>query len=199
MGRYVSPKELLDEMATDWPFWERSGGGVTLSGGEPLAQPDFVLKFLKLCKEAYIHTAIETSLHVPRNILQNVLFKADYIICDIKIMDDSQHKALIGVSNKLILDNLAFLLKSSKPVLVRMPLIPSVNDGRGNLETTGDFLSANRQTIQMELLPYHSMGESKYARLNRPYGMEDISPPSEEEMDNAKNMLKQFNITMVKT
>lgn len=199
MGRYISPKELLDEMATDWPFWERSDGGITLSGGEPLAQPDFVLKFLTLCKEAYIHTAIETSLHVPRNILQNVLFQADYLICDIKIVDESRHKAFIGVSNKLILDNLAFLLKSDKPVLVRMPLIPSVNDSQDNLEKTGEFLSANRQAIQMELLPYHRMGESKYARLDRSYDMEDISPPSEEDLDKAKNVLKRFNITMVKT
>lgn len=199
VGRYVSPKELFDEMAADQPFWERSGGGITLSGGEPLAQPEFVLPFIKLCKENYVHTVIETSLHVPPKIIKDVLLQVDDIICDIKIMDENRHKAFIGVSNKLILDNLALLLKSSKSVLVRIPLIPSINDDRDNIEATGVFLSSNRQKIQIELLPYHRLGESKYARLGRSYGLGDIVPPTDEDLENAKKELKKFNITMAKT
>jgi pyruvate formate lyase activating enzyme len=199
VGRYVSPKELFDEMAADQPFWERSGGGITLSGGEPLAQPEFVLPFIKFCKENYVHTVIETSLHVPPKIIKDVLLQVDDIICDIKIMDENRHKAFIGVSNKLILDNLALLLKSSKSVLVRIPLIPSINDDRDNIEATGVFLSSNRQKIQIELLPYHRLGESKYARLGRSYGLGDIVPPTDEDLENAKKELKKFNITMAKT
>lgn len=196
LGSYVSPAELFDEMATDHPFWKRSGGGITLSGGEPLAQPEFVLAFIKLCRENYVHTLIETCLHVPQNIIKDVLLQADDIICDIKIMDEDRHKAFIGVSNELILENLAFLLNSGKPVLVRIPLIPSINDDRDNLEATGVLLSANRHNVQLELLPYHRLGESKYARLGRTYGLADIVPPSDEDMDKAKRELLRFNIAM---
>jgi pyruvate formate lyase activating enzyme len=199
LGRYVSPAELFDEMATDQPFWKRSGGGITLSGGEPLAQPEFVLAFIKLCQKNYVHTVIETCLHVPRKIIEDVLLQADDIICDIKIMDEKRHKAFIGVSNKLILDNLAFLLKSGKSVLVRVPLIPSINDDRDNLDATGVLLSSNGHNVQLELLPYHRLGESKYARLGRCYGLGDILPPIAEDMDNARKEFKKFNIVMAKT
>lgn len=199
MGRYVSPKELYDEMATDQPFWKRSGGGITLSGGEPLAQPEFVLPFIKLCKENYVHTLIETSLYVPQKVIRDVLLLVNDIICDVKIMDESRHKASIGVSNKLILNNLAFLLKNGKSVLVRMPLIPSINDDRDNLEATSALLSSYRQNVKMELLPYHRLGESKYVRMGRSYDMGDIVPPTDEDMENAIKKLKKFNITMAKT
>jgi len=153
IGRHVTPAELFDDMAADQPFWKRSGGGITLSGGEPLAQPDFVSAFLQLCRENYVHSVIESCLHAPRSIIKDVLFQADQIICDIKIMDANRHKAFIGVSNELILENLAILLQSGKPVLVRIPLIPSINDDRDNLVATGRFLSANRQNLRLELLP----------------------------------------------
>lgn len=199
VGRYVSPQELFDEMATDQPFWKRSGGGITLSGGEPLAQPEFILAFLNLCQDNYVHTVIETSLHVSPKIIKDVLLRVDDIICDIKIMDEKQHKAFIGVSNKLILENLTFLLKSGKSVLVRMPLIPSINDNRENLLATGVFLSSNGHNIQMELLPYHRLGESKYTRLGRSYLLGDIVPPTDEDLNNAKKELAKFNIIMAKT
>lgn len=199
MGRYITVKDLFEEMATDAPFWERSSGGVTLSGGEPLMQPAFVLSFLKLCKDNYVHTVIETALHAPRQIIKDVLCKADEIICDLKIMNDKQHTSLIGVSNKTILGNLSFLLKSGKPVLVRMPLIPSINNDEDNLKAVGAFLSAGGQKVHMELLPYHRMAQSKYDRLKKTYQMKNILPPTQEEMDQAIKELKKFNITMVRT
>ncbi len=199
MGRYITAKNLFDEMATDAPFWERSSGGITLSGGEPLLQPDFVLSFLNQCKKNYVHTVIETALHAPKKIITEVLCRADEIICDIKIMDEQRHKSFIGVSNKKILDNLSFLLKSGKPVLVRMPLIPTVNNDTDNLRAVGAFLKSHGQAVKMELLPYHRMAESKYERLEKSYQMKNIMPPTQEEMNQAIEELKNFNITMVRT
>lgn len=197
MGRTVSLKELYAEVASDRPFWERSGGGVTISGGEPLAQIDFAKDFLMLCRENYIHTAIETSLHVPTEALKAVLPHVNQVICDIKIMDDDKHKVYTGASNQLILKNIAEVLSSGAEVLVRMPLIPGVNDDQQNLEAVGTFLEKQRSNVQLELLPYHRMGEDKYKRLDRSYEMDEIQPSTLEEMAKAIEILAKFDISVI--
>jgi pyruvate formate lyase activating enzyme len=114
-------------------------------------------------------------------------------------MDEEKHRAYIGVSNRLILENMAVVLKSEKPVLVRMPLIPTVNDDLENLDATGAFLSAHRTAVRMELLPYHRLGESKYARLGRSYDMDGIEPPGDDWMNRSKEIMEKFDIRIVKT
>ncbi|MFK5953873.1 MAG: glycyl-radical enzyme activating protein [Desulfobacterium sp.] len=196
MGRAVTISELYKEVATDRPFWDRSGGGVTFSGGEPLAQFDFVLAFLKICKDRHVSTAIETCLHIAREKIEAVIPFVDHVICDLKIMDSKRHKAYTGVSNTLIKENIKALLKSNTDVLVRMPLIPGVNDDQGNLEAMGAFLDVCRKGTQMELLPYHRMGESKYLRMKKEYKMSHILPPSKKEMERAKGVLNRFGINV---
>lgn len=196
MGRTVSPDGLFKEVATDRPFWDRSGGGVTLSGGEPLAQFDFVLEFLKICKNRYVSTAIETCLHTPWKKIETILPFVDHVICDLKIMDSNRHETYTGVSNHLIKNNVEALLKSNTDVLLRMPLIPGVNDGQDNLEAMGRFIKACRSGVRMELLPYHRLGESKYQRMKKEYKMGHVSPPSKEEMTKAGDVLKKFNINV---
>ena len=137
IGRQVSPEELLAEVMRDAPFWRRSGGGVTVSGGEPLAQPDFLAAFLGLCKGRYIHTAIETSLFCSRPTLERVLGLLDFVQFDLKAMDPQLHRELTGLDNTEILDNARFLLRGGKPLLARIPLVPGCNDGEDNLRAWG--------------------------------------------------------------
>jgi pyruvate formate lyase activating enzyme len=198
MGRPVSASDLYTEMATDRPFWERSGGGVTLSGGEPLVQHRFAKAFLSICKENYVHTAIESCLHVSTEIMATVLPLVDTVIADLKIMDDRQHRRFTGVSNALIRKNMAILLQSDQDMLVRMPLIPGVNDDTTNLAALGTFLQSHRQGARLEVLPYHRLGESKYQRLGRSCQMEDIPPLAKTEMEKAADVLGNFKITLVK-
>lgn len=198
-GRTISARELYGEVSTDRPFWERSHGGVTISGGEPLVQPAFAKAFLNICQDNYVHTAIETCLHVPQDSLQGILPFVDQVICDLKIMDDTLHKKFTGGSNSLILKNIATLLATDKEVLVRMPLLPGVNDDENNLRAVGTFIESHREGTQFELLPYHQMGEAKYERLGRSYKMTTMSPPSKKSMSQAISILKKFNIGLVNT
>lgn len=197
MGRPVSAKDLYAEVATDRPFWERSGGGVTLSGGEPLAQHRFVKAFLEICRKNYAHTAIESCLHVATETLEDILPHVNTVICDMKIMDDERHRRFTGISNALIRKNMANLLRTDQDMLIRMPLIPGVNDDVANLEALGKFLGSHREGARLELLPHHRLGESKYERLDRSCGMEKIPPPSKVEMQKAADVLRNFKIKLV--
>jgi len=198
IGRRVSVKDLYTEVATDRPFWERSGGGVTLSGGEPLVQHCFAKDFLKKCRESYIHTAIESCLHVAPETLEDILPFVNTFICDMKIMDDDKHKHYTGVSNELIRENMANLLRTDQDMLARMPLIPGVNDDVTNLKALGKFLQSHREGARLELLPHHRLGESKYERLGRSYGMVNIQLPSRTQMEKAADVLSNFKINLVK-
>jgi pyruvate formate lyase activating enzyme len=194
MGRTVTMDGLYKEMASDRPFWDRSGGGVTLSGGEPLAQFDFVLAFLKLCKDRHVSTAIETCLYTDQEKIEAVLPFLDHVICDLKIMDSESHKTWTGVLNGRIKDNIRALLHYHPDVLVRMPLLPGINDDKDNLEAMGTFLETCRKGVRMELLPFHRLGESKYRRMKKVYAADHVLPPSEEAMNRAKNILRSFDI-----
>jgi len=194
MGRTVTIDGLYSEIATDRPFWDRSGGGITLSGGEPLAQFDFVLDFLKLCKERHVSTAVETCPYADQEKIAAVLPFVDHVICDLKIMDSGRHKTWTGVMNNRIKANIKDLLNRQTGVLVRMPLIPGINDDKENLEELGAFLEACRKGTRLELLAFHRMGESKYRRMKKEYPTGHICPPSKEDMDRARDMLKTFNI-----
>lgn len=197
MGRSVSVNEVMEKLLTDRPFWSRSGGGVTLSGGEPLLQTDFSRALLVNCQERYVHTALETCLYASEKVLESLEGYVDFFMCDLKVMDDQRHRELTGVSNRLVLANLARLLGGSKPLLVRMPLVPGWNDDRDNLEQMGRFLESHRNGVELELLPYHRFGEGKYERLGLQYSLADVKPPSEKQMDRARNVFGQFNVQIV--
>ena len=197
MGRTVSVEDLYAIVAEDRPFWERSGGGVTLSGGEPLVQHRFVKVFLERCRADYVHTAIETCLHAPEETLAEVRPLVNTVICDLKIMDDKRHRQYTGVSNELILNNMTALLQSEQDMRVRMPLIPGVNDEPSNLSAMGEFLEKNRPGVELELMPYHRLGETKYARLGRTYTLEKTPKPSQRELKQAKALLGKFKIKLV--
>lgn len=175
-GKTVTADEVFDEIIKDKAFYETSGGGVTLSGGEPLLQADFAAEILKKCKENNIGTAIETAANVSWKSFQKVLPFLDIVLCDIKCIDSSLHKKLTGVSNELILENVQKLKEEKTNLIFRMPVIPTLN------ECEVDAVKAFAGDVPLELLAYHSTGKDKYYSLGREYKINEIIPPTAEHM-----------------
>ncbi len=172
--RYTAP-QVVEEVMADIDFYRKSGGGVTLSGGEPLVQWKFTLEILKRCKERGIHTCLETTHHASPDILKMVYPYVDMIITDIKHMDRREHRKYTGVDNDLILANIVETARRELPLLVRIPVIPGLNDVPSNIEATSRFLTDNLKgrVLQVQLLPYRQLGLEKYRSLGLPYEMGD--------------------------
>lgn len=196
-GREITVAELFREVRRDAPFWRRSGGGVTLSGGEVMAQPDFAVAFLNICREHGIHTAIETCLFASHDVAEKVADAADFIQFDIKTMDPELHKRLTSIDNSYILDNASMILKSSKPALVRFPLVPGVNDSLDGAEKLGAFLETQRAGVTLEVLKYHRMGVGLYEELGRKYELPYVQPPTTEEFEKFCSVLSKYDIRVI--
>ena len=196
-GREVSAKALFAEVYRDAPFWRRSRGGVTLSGGEVMAQPEFAVEFLDICHHYGVHTAIESCLFATQETVAMITDKCDFIQFDIKAIDDELHKRLTGVSNKVILENASEILKSSKPVLVRFPLVPSLNDSEDSIRAVGAFTEKYRPGAKVEVLKYHRLGMVHYEELGRSYAIPEVSPPTDEEYNRAVNLLSEYNVSVI--
>ncbi len=163
VGREVTPKELSEKIKEDYPFYVRSNGGVTISGGEPLYQPDFVSQLLKICHEEGIHTCIDTSGYAELKNVKQVLKHVDLVLLDIKQMDSVTHRKWTGVPNELILKN-AELMASECEVRISLPLIAGVNDSEENMRKTTEF-AASLGIEYIDVLPFHRLGASKYEYL----------------------------------
>jgi pyruvate formate lyase activating enzyme len=195
VGRRISISALMEEISKDIPFFEESGGGVTFSGGEPLQQHEFLCELLKVCKKQGIHTAVDTTGYASTEVLQQIGEWTDLFLYDLKIMDDRRHREFTGISNKLLLENLKTLAFRGKRMLIRMPLVPGVNDSAENIRETGQFLAA-LHIKEMELLPYHSAGIGKYERLGMKSSLPEISPISNTGMDHIVEELQRHGITV---
>jgi pyruvate formate lyase activating enzyme len=167
IGREISAQEVFDELIRDNVFYEESGGGVTISGGEPLAQPDFLEEILCLCKEEDLHTALDTSGGAGWEDLERQLPYLDLVLFDLKTLSDDLHIQYTGVSNREILANFDRLQKSGVEIQVRRPVIPGVNDSWEEINQLGKFLGDKNGKIKIDLLPYHSLSADKYLRLGR--------------------------------
>lgn len=167
-GKEMTVEEVMMEIEKDRVFYEQSGGGVTFSGGEPLLQHDFLLTLLKKCKENNIHTVIETCGYSNWEILLSVSKYTDLFLFDLKVMDEDSHKKFTGVSNKVILENLKRLSSSNTNIIVRIPVVPGVNDNIENINKTAEFVSS-LDLKEVHLLPFHKGGVEKYRRLRRNY------------------------------
>jgi pyruvate formate lyase activating enzyme len=176
-GKEVTVNEVLSIVEKDRIFYERSGGGVTLSGGEPLMQPEFSAALLAACKRKGLNTAIETTGYQKWELFLPVLINTDLVLFDIKMMDSDLHRKIIGVPNNLILDNARKIVELGKDIIVRIPIIPGYNDSIENLRNTAEF-AANIGIKEVHLLPYHRLGESKYNQLGRIYNLKDVNVPS---------------------
>ena len=189
-GEYLSSAEVYSEIATDRMFYESSGGGATLSGGEVLSQPDFAADILRLCKENGIHTAVETSGYADWSVVRQVVEHADLILYDIKHMDSISHMNGTGVPNDRILFNArAIRRESGKPVTVRIPIIPGFNDDGKNLLATAAFVfNELGADTAVELLPYHRLGEGKKVQLEEAPADFPSETPDDLEMEKARNI-----------
>ena len=175
-GEVMSAADCMEIIRRDKAFYERSGGGVTLSGGEPLMQSDFAALLLKACKEEGIHTCCDTALSTAWENVEQILPYTDLIISDIKHMDSRQHKEYTGVSNESILDNLRRLSRTEMQIILRIPVIPGVNDDQDNIEKTADFilLDMNGKVECVQLLSYMRLGLEKYHSLGISYRMDGL-------------------------
>jgi len=196
MGKYVTAGEVFQKVKKDEIFYQRSGGGVTLSGGEPSAQPEFAVSLLRLCKNAGIHTAVDTCGYAKWETLRQVLSYADLVLYDFKHMDPVKHKKHTGVSNDLILDNAKKIHHElSIPMLARVPVVPGYNDSVENIEATAKFIANELGTsVKVHLLPYHKLGEVKYERLEKPGKSVSIEPSSDEHMAKLQKVVEAFGL-----
>ena len=180
-GKEYTVDEVMREILKDKAFYDHSGGGVTFSGGECMLQIDFLEEILKTCKENGIHTAVDTAGHVPYEYFERILPYTNLFLYDVKCYDSEKHKKYTGVRNELILENLKKLLATGKSVWVRIPIIPTVNDTVEESQRIKAYISSCGKPEKIELLPYHAMGEHKYAAINRESHMFPI--PSKETME----------------
>jgi len=191
-GRYMTVEEVVEEVERDSLFYENSGGGVTLSGGEPLSQGEFALQLLKECKVKGTHTALDTCGYAPWNVMERVLDYTDLVLFDIKHMDAEEHRKGTGKSNKLILDN-ARRTASKVRTWLRVPLIPGYNDSEENLREIAKF-GLEIGVEKVSLLPYHLWGRSKYTKLSRRYPMERTLRPSDELVKRSREIIEGFGL-----
>lgn len=184
IGREVSPEALWSEVKVDLPFFRNSGGGVTVSGGEPLLQKDFVRSFLALCRAGGVNTAIETNLSLEWERVEELLPLVDLWMCDLKLFDGQRHREWTGVDNVRIKDNMRRLAESGGRMLVRTPVIPGVNDNEGEIGAISDFLSDLK--VEYRLLGFHTLGFDKYRTTGIVNELEGYAPLGEERLNELK-------------
>lgn len=176
-GKSMSVEECMEVIRKDKGYYERSGGGVTVSGGEPLLQSDFVAEIFKVCKDEGINTCCESCFHVDWKEIEKVLPYTDLVISDIKHMDTDIHKKYTGVHNDMILENLKKLASEERELILRIPMIPDVNDNMDNIKATADFIlnELGGRVRTLQLLSFMRLGEEKYSSLGMPYKMENVN------------------------
>ena len=184
-GKKMTVPEVMKVLESDRSFYNRTGGGVTVSGGEVLVQWDFVSLLLAECRRAGINTCVESALFVPEAHLDAVLPFTDLFITDIKYFDSARHKEITGVPNELILSNIKHVAEAGVPIVLRTPIVPGWNDDDENMLAIGRFVKEElgSSVITWQLLPYRKMGTEKYATLNQPYPMGDYVPPERSEWE----------------
>lgn len=181
VGKNMSANDVLDEIEKDVPFYEASGGGVTLSGGEPMAQPDFAHEVLRLCKTAGIHTVLETCGFCSRKQLEKILSLVDLFLFDVKETDPARHLEFTGVPPALITANLEFLCAHKANILLRCPIVPGLNDRNDHFDGLAELAGRYPVLTGIELMPFHKLGQGKQARFGLSEGKcANTEPPSDQ-------------------
>jgi glycyl-radical enzyme activating protein len=192
-GQEVSSEDVVKLVMEDRTFYEQSGGGCTLSGGEPLIQPEFCLEVLRLLKRRGIHRAIDTSGAVGWKVFEVILPYTDMILYDLKHTDDKLHREYTGCSNTQIMENLERLSRIGIPLEIRIPLIPGFNADERSISNMGRFLCSVKGISEVRLLPYHKPN-SKYNAVGYHYTMQNISPPTGAQIQKIVSTLKTFGL-----
>jgi pyruvate formate lyase activating enzyme len=187
MGRDVTVAEVIKIVERDRTYYRRSGGGLTLSGGEILAQPEFARDLLHAAKEIGLHTAIESTAYAEYDIIAGILPYLDLFLMDVKHIDPDKHKAFTGQSNALILENARKIADSHlTELIIRVPVVPGFNCSVEDIRNIAIFAASLSGVEEIDLLPYHRLGQDKYAALGREYSLKDIMPPEDELMNELK-------------
>ncbi len=192
-GKIVSVQEIITEVLKDELFYNNSGGGVTISGGEPLYQFEFTLNLLKEFKKKVLHTTLDTTGYAKGEDFEQILPYTDLILFDIKHLDSEIHKKETGIPNEMILDNLERSLKNNKRIWIRVPVIPNFNDSIQYMEKLAKFLS-HKAIEKISLLNYHEWGKHKYKYLDRIYPLENAEFISEKIILEFKNILETYGL-----
>jgi pyruvate formate lyase activating enzyme len=202
-GRKTNVKDVVAEALFDRDYYANTGGGVTLSGGEPLLQPEFTRALLAALRQEGIHTALETSAYVPWATLAETLPLVDLYMVDIKHLDAEVHRSATGVSNQRILGNIRRLAKTGKPVIFRIPVVPGVNDSpemieeiAGFIRSLGELRDDHGEGLSLELLPFHHLASDKYASLDLEYKAAGLQSPSKARMAELGDTAQRARVTV---
>lgn len=194
VGEDVTVGEVMQEVLKDRPYYRRSGGGLTLSGGESLCQPEFARALLQAAKESGLNTAMESTACANFDVIEKLLPYLDLYLMDIKHMDSAKHKAFTTQPNELILENAKKLAVRAKQLIIRVPVIPTFNDTEEEIAAIAKFASQLPNVTQLHLLPYHRLGMDKYEGLGREYTLKDVVPPTEEQMQRLLKAAQTFGL-----
>lgn len=196
-GRVVSVDEVMRDLAEDIPFYGESGGGVTVSGGEPLLQPEFCAELFQLLHREGVSCAVDTCGCVPWSAFETVLPVTDLFLYDLKEIDPETHRRATGVSNSRILENLRKLDATGKPIEIRMPIIPGINNSDAAITGAGRFLAGLAHLSGIRLLPYHSLAHDRYRAVDHPDTLPDVPSPAPAEMEHIAGILKSFHLNVI--
>jgi len=195
----ITLDEAVDKLLQDQLFYGESGGGVTISGGDPLYQYEFTREVLRRCKEQGVHTAIETSMQAKQSVLERLIDVVDLFIVDLKIMDDEMHRKYIGVGNSLIHSNFAMLVEKGVELLVRIPLIPGITALEENIRAVGHFVKSLSGQVPVELINFNPLAVNKYRIMGRGEGdLKDMEPYTEKELDRFYSILEEEGVPLVR-
>ncbi len=195
MGKLMTVAEVFEIIERDVEYYESSNGGVTLCGGEPLLQPEFTTALLKRSKESGLHTCLDTSGYGASSALRRMLPYTSLVFYDVKHTDLESHRKFTGKPNTLVMKNLELIVESGTPVVIRVPVIPGVNDSENHFARLAEIVSAMSKDLSVNLLPYHRYGLGKYKMLDLEYKLTDLQPPTKEEMHKAKGIIESFGLS----
>jgi pyruvate formate lyase activating enzyme len=194
LGQSMAVEALVEEVKKDMVFYEQSGGGVTVSGGEPLLYPDFMRQLLRALKEEGINVGIDWCGHIPWQNIESVLAYVDFFLWDIKHMDSERHKELTGVSNELILQNVRAVSERNTPLYIRFPVIPSYNDSEENIRAACEMAQGLSSLVEAHLLPLHHFGKARYDSLNRDYPIAHLSLIPDNVLEQMKQLVESYGL-----
>lgn len=193
-GKEITVDKLMNEIRKYKSFMKFSGGGVTISGGEPLLQPHFIKETFKKCKEEGIHTALDTSGYVDLETVKDVLEYVDLVLLDIKSYNPIVYKELTGVSNDPTIKLAKYLSEINKPIYIRYVLVPTITDNTQDIDGLAKFIKSLNNVHKIELLPFHKMGEYKWESLNYDYKLKHVDEPTSEQINLAKEIFKNYDL-----
>ena len=194
IGKTMSVEDVVSEIAKDTLFYDESNGGVTFSGGEPLMQPSFLTGLLKACGDLDLHRTVDTCGYADTRTLLNVATYTELFLYDLKHMDPEIHYRYTGESNEMILTNLKCLSRQGARIIIRLPVIPGINNDEDNIERTGAFLSTLSGVNQVNILPYHCAAEAKYKNLGLKYRAADIERPDWDQLQSIARQLEKYDL-----